>query len=948
MLLGIRAVIAESYERIHRSNLVGMGVLPLQFLPGESASSLGPHGSRDVRDPRARPRDSHAAEAADGRRAGGSGRRWQGAAVRRRSPGSTARSTSATTSTAGSCRRSSAGSRERTGPRRLPERRRPRRVSLSSAVGGPTAPEEPHHGHHDGHRPAPDRSRRTPSDARRRRCDARQLRDDLIGGRRPGRRRRRRAVRLVLTALLADGHVLVEDVPGTGKTLLARAIARALDLRTNRIQGTPDLLPVDVTGSSLYEGGSLRFAPGPGLHEHPPRRRDQPGHAADPGRAARGDAGAAGLDRGHDPAAARAVRRPRDAEPDRVRGHLRPAPGPARPVPRPDPARLSRRGRASARSPGATRPPPSRSTGSSRSPTRPRLLALRDEVRGVRVADEVEAYLVALVRATRSHPDLQLGASPRATVALYRAAQATALLAGRAFVLPDDVKAIAPAGPRPPARRRPRPEPARRVGRGRAELRSSTERPRAAGDGPADRAIAADDRHRAPRDPPPPRGRRHRRPVAVDPRDRHPPARGRPRRSGPRTGCAACATRRTLSRHRMTWGEEIPTTDRGLEPQGPAARLAHGRRRGERRGHRPRARRSRSATTADRVLRNAWTLAPFERVTRHFHLGATRRGSYELGPVDLVVGDLFAREAAAERRPDVDRFLVRPRTVATDVLQRRDRWGGVDRALAGLSEDPSRFAGVREYAPGDPVRRVHAAGERPPRPAGREGVRAVARPGGPDRARRPDPRRARSGTRHARRRGRRVAVRRRRVARPVAGGRAGVVRARRGRLPRGGEPVRDRRRRPRRPASSSGSSTCSPACRHTRRPSSTGCSRPSSGRSGRERRSSSSPRAIRRPYLPHLRRLERAGCPVVCRRLRPERGRPTRHARGRRTGRAGRPARRAVADGRAPVDRRGHARDERMTASDRSAQLARADRGAGARRSRDRRRGGLDRRRRAG
>ena len=65
------------------------------------------------------------------------------------------------------------------------------------------------------------------------------------------------------------------------------------------------------------------------------------------------------------------------------------------------------------------------------------------QVRRVRVADEVEAYLVSLVRATRLHPDIQLGASPRATVALYRAAQATALLDGRSFVLPDDVKAIA-------------------------------------------------------------------------------------------------------------------------------------------------------------------------------------------------------------------------------------------------------------------------------------------------------------------------------------------------------------------------------------------------------------------------------------------------------------------------------------------------------------------------
>src|SRR4051794_7433540 len=109
----------------------------------------------------------------------------------------------------------------------------------------------------------------------------------------------------------------------------------------------------------------------------------------------------------------------------------------------------------------------------------------------------------------------------------------------------------------------------------------------------------------------------------------------------------------------------------------------------------------------DRVLRNAWTLAPFERVTRRFHITGERRGVYELGPVDLSVGDLFAREAGAEVRQDRTRLIVRPRIVAADPLRRRDRWGGTDRALFGLTEDPSRFAGVREYAAGDPLRRVH-------------------------------------------------------------------------------------------------------------------------------------------------------------------------------------------------------------------------------------------------
>jgi MoxR-like ATPase len=73
------------------------------------------------------------------------------------------------------------------------------------------------------------------------------------------------------------------------------------------------------------------------------------------------------------------------------------------------------------------------------------LAGLRERTRTVRVSEDVERYVVALTRATREHPDVALGASPRASVSLYRAAQAWALLAGRAFVLPDDVKAVAPA-----------------------------------------------------------------------------------------------------------------------------------------------------------------------------------------------------------------------------------------------------------------------------------------------------------------------------------------------------------------------------------------------------------------------------------------------------------------------------------------------------------------------
>jgi uncharacterized protein (DUF58 family) len=173
-----------------------------------------------------------------------------------------------------------------------------------------------------------------------------------------------------------------------------------------------------------------------------------------------------------------------------------------------------------------------------------------------------------------------------------------------------------------------------------------------------------------------------------------------------RFGLERVTYRRILERDRMTWGEEIPTAiEVWNRKRMPLAWL-----RAEDEASPGVVVRERTlviGARGGRVLRNAWTLAPFERVTRQFHVGAERRGVYELGPVGLTVGDLFAREAATGRRPAMDRFLVRPRTVPATALQRRDTWGGQDRARVGLNEDPSRFAGVREYAPGDPIRRIH-------------------------------------------------------------------------------------------------------------------------------------------------------------------------------------------------------------------------------------------------
>jgi uncharacterized protein (DUF58 family) len=173
-----------------------------------------------------------------------------------------------------------------------------------------------------------------------------------------------------------------------------------------------------------------------------------------------------------------------------------------------------------------------------------------------------------------------------------------------------------------------------------------------------------------------------------------------------RRGLRDVVYRRRLARSRVTWRDEIPLEievwNRGRLPlawlraddaASPGVVV-----------------RERGLTEVEEgtALRNVWTLAPFERVIRRYHVSSERRGVFDIGPVELSVGDLFAQRAGAEERPVVDRLLVRPRTVAVSTLRRRDRWGGLDRALAGLTEDPARFAGVREYVPGDPLRRIHA------------------------------------------------------------------------------------------------------------------------------------------------------------------------------------------------------------------------------------------------
>ena len=150
---------------------------------------------------------------------------------------------------------------------------------------------------------------------------------------------------VILTALFAGGHVLIEGVPGIGKTLIVRSLAEALALRFSRIQFTVDLMPADITGTRVISETpdgrrELRLRARPGLRARAARRRDQPRDAEDAVGAARGDGRAAGDGGGHDARPAVAVLRARHAEPDRDGGHLPAARGAARPLPLQGAARL--------------------------------------------------------------------------------------------------------------------------------------------------------------------------------------------------------------------------------------------------------------------------------------------------------------------------------------------------------------------------------------------------------------------------------------------------------------------------------------------------------------------------------------------------------------------------------------------------------------------------------
>jgi MoxR-like ATPase len=257
---------------------------------------------------------------------------------------------------------------------------------------------------------------------------------------------KRQVTEQLLAALLVEGHVLLDDVPGVGKTMLARAVARSLDLSFRRIQCTPDLVPSDVTGISIYDqrAGAFEYRPGPlaanivlvdEINRATPRAQSALLEAMQE-RQVTVDETTHPL---ADPFLVIATQNPVELEgtfplPEAQLDRFLFLLNLGYPDADDEDAILKIHG------PGTIRP---ETLDPILSPSD--IASLRDEVRGVRMGDAVRRYAVEIVRATRRIEGVQLGASPRAALALYRAAQAHAAIRGRAYVLPDDVKAQAPA-----------------------------------------------------------------------------------------------------------------------------------------------------------------------------------------------------------------------------------------------------------------------------------------------------------------------------------------------------------------------------------------------------------------------------------------------------------------------------------------------------------------------
>ncbi|HXU23638.1 MAG TPA: MoxR family ATPase [Tepidiformaceae bacterium] len=252
-----------------------------------------------------------------------------------------------------------------------------------------------------------------------------------------------REVRMTLTALLCGGHVLIEDVPGVGKTMLARALAASTGCQFRRIQFTPDLLPSDVTGVSIYnqKTGDFEFRDGPVISQV--LLADEVNRATPKTQSALLEA----MEERQvtvdgvthkipSPYMVLATQNPieyegtfplPEAQLDRflIRVHLG------------YPSQMDEIRVLNAQQIAH----PVESIGQVTNAEE--ILELQRAVREVFVDDLLKQYIVALANATREHESVYLGASPRGSLALFRTSQAKALLEGRAFVTPDDVKSLA-------------------------------------------------------------------------------------------------------------------------------------------------------------------------------------------------------------------------------------------------------------------------------------------------------------------------------------------------------------------------------------------------------------------------------------------------------------------------------------------------------------------------